>query len=71
MSKLMPVISALGNKSIKTKHWKKIFEKLGDSSWQPGSIFNLMNLIEMNVEDHIDDMEEISAKASGEAGIEE
>lgn len=30
-----------------------------------------MNLIEMNVEDHIEDMEEISAKASGEAGIEE
>lgn len=49
IKKVMPVIQALGNRNLKEKHWKKIFEKLGDTSWTPGQHFTLNSLIDINV----------------------
>ena len=44
VSTMMPVIQALGNKDLRQRHWKKIFESLG-SSWAPGKTFTLSELI--------------------------
>lgn len=65
----MPVIQALGNKDLRARHWKKIFEDLG-SSWQPGKTFTLQELLADGVMNKREKIEEISAKASGEASIE-
>lgn len=66
---IMPVIQALGNKDLRARHWKKIFEDLG-SSWQPGKTFTLQELLADGVMNKREKIEEISAKASGEASIE-
>jgi dynein heavy chain len=66
---MMPVIQALGNKDLRQRHWKKIFEILGSSS-QPGKTFTLSELISEGVLEKKDQMEEISGRASGEAAIE-
>jgi len=69
IQKIMPVISSLANRDLKPRHWQKIFEILG-STWQPGSVFTLDELIAMGVNQKIELVEEISGRASGEANIE-
>lgn len=66
---LMPIITALANRDLKDKHWKKIFEKL-DQQLQPNKPITLTELLIYGVEEKKDAIEEISARASGEKGIE-
>ena len=68
-SQMMPVIQALGNKDLRLRHWKKIFEILGSTS-QPGKTFTFSELISEGVLEKKEAMEEISGRASGEAAIE-
>jgi len=39
-------------------------------SFKPGEIFALRDLMNKNVEQRMDEMDEISSRATGEAGIE-
>lgn len=50
---LMPVISALANRDLKDKHWKKIFEKL-DQQLQPNKPITLTELLIYGVEEKKD-----------------
>lgn len=65
----MPIIIALGNKDLQVRHWKKIFDIL-QLPISPGQTFTLLDLMSSNAADKIEEMEEISGRASGEAGIE-
>ena len=64
ISSQMPVMSALGNVDLRPRHWKSIFETLG---MQPVKKFNFSELIASGVLEKKDMMEDISARASGEA----
>ena len=66
----MTVITALGNKDLKPRHWQIVLQKLEIPGKYGESIFTLKDLMSRGVENKIDEMEEISSKASGEAGIE-
>lgn len=68
MSIQMPVIVALGNKDLKPRHWKQVFEMLGMT--QNTKNFTLSELIANGVLDKKEQVEEISGRASGEAAIE-
>ena len=63
------LISALGNKDLKEKHWIEIFGLLPDG--HTGSVlqFTLQSLIEKGIESYVEKVEEVSARASGEANI--
>jgi dynein heavy chain len=67
ISSQLPVIVALGNHDLRPRHWKTIFEQLG---MQPVKKFNFSELIANGVLEKREQMEEISARASGEAAIE-
>jgi dynein heavy chain len=62
------LIAALGNKSMKEKHWVKIWSLV---EGQPPNLhsftFNL--LLQCDIAAHLDTVEEISAMATGEAQI--
>jgi len=75
ISGLLPIIMALGNKDLNEGHWIQIFEQLENgaqfiSNMQAKRPFSLSELITNNIEHHKDFVEEISARASGEASIE-
>ena len=66
----MPVIQALGNKDLRPRHWLLIFQKLEMNIKYGESTFTLKELMKQGVEQKMDEMEEISSKASGEMDIE-
>ena len=66
----MPVIQSLGNKDLRPRHWQLIFQKLEMNIKYGESTFTLKELMKQGVEQKMDEMEEISSKASGEMGIE-
>lgn len=63
---LMPVIVAVANKHLKDKHWKKIFERLGEHSFDPKRHISLTELLSYKIIEKVEAIEEISARASGE-----
>jgi dynein heavy chain len=65
----MPLISALGNKDLRPRHWKQIFEAL-NPTYQPGKQFTFQELVERGVLEKKDLVEDVSGRASGEAQIE-
>ena len=62
----MPVVSALGNKDLKPKHWKKIFDMI-NANYNVGNPFTLTELISYDIKNYKDKIEDISSTASGEA----
>lgn len=46
-SQNVPVILALGNRNLKNRHWKKIFDILGNPNWAPGSQTTLRELLSL------------------------
>lgn len=67
---MLPVIQALCNRDLRPRHWKKILEIL-NQPYQPGATnYTLQDLISFGVKEKMDLMEDISGRASGEAGIE-
>jgi len=69
ISTKMPIISALGNKDLKPRHWKKIIELL-KLQWAPGKVWTLKELLTTDIQNYKDEIEEISGVASGQAQIE-
>lgn len=65
----MPLISALGNKDLRPRHLKQIFEAL-NPNWNPGKVFTFQELVERGVLEKKDLVEDISGRATGEAQIE-
>jgi hypothetical protein len=63
---MMDLILALGNKSLKPKHWKSIFELVDkeDSSLQNCT---LKEFKDMGMQEHKEEIEEISSIATGES----
>jgi dynein heavy chain len=64
---LMPTLMALGNKALKERHWKQIFEEL-EQPFQAS--FLLSDLWSWDVFGKKERMEEISGAASGEYALE-
>jgi dynein heavy chain len=66
------LIAALGNKSLLDNHWALIWQ-LTDGGQPSGTLqsFNLNLLLSANIDQHFDEVEAISARATGEAGIRE
>jgi dynein heavy chain len=68
---MIAVISDLGNKALKNRHWTKIFASLeGNVTYVPGRTFTLNDLIDWGVLKIKDKVEEISGTASGENSLE-
>jgi dynein heavy chain len=71
VKQVLPVITDLGNPALRTRHWVKIFGLLeSDVEYVEGRPFCLQELIDWGVLSVKDKVEEISASASGEYGIE-
>jgi hypothetical protein len=62
------LIAALGNKDMKTKHLTEIWKLLPDA---PPTVdqFRLDEMISKGIENHVEAVETISAKATGESNI--
>lgn len=61
---LMPIISALANRDLKDKHWKKIFDRL-EQPIPINKAVSLTELLSYGVEEKREQIEEISARATG------
>jgi len=48
MNQLLPIMVALGNKTLKPKHWKKIFELISPG-YNPGKNFSFNDLLRYNI----------------------
>jgi dynein heavy chain len=71
MRNWIPIIVSLGNKNLHETHWRQIFDKLRDPiKYKTKKDFSMQDLIEDDVLSIKDFIEEISARASGEAKIE-
>lgn len=61
------MIAALGNPTMQEKHWKKVWQCVGEP---PASVsFNFASLLKQGIAEHLERVEEISAFAGGEAAI--
>ena len=70
MKGLMPIVVSLGNKNLQEVHWRQIYEKLREpAKYKTRKDFSLSDLIDDDVMNCKDFIEEISARASGEARI--
>jgi len=65
----MPIVLELGNPSMQPRHWKKIYDALGQPFYE-GTAFSLENLIGYGILNHAELVGEVSAAASGEAQLE-
>lgn len=71
MRNWIPIIVSLGNKNLNENHWKQIFDRLSDPiKYKTNKEFSLQDLIDDNVIQAKEFIEEVSARASGEARIE-
>ena len=75
ISGYLPIIMALGNKDLTENHWMQILDQLDNGEMLKENLkskrpFCLQELIASRIEDHREFVEEISARASGEAQIE-
>ena len=63
----LPVLQDLGNRSMQERHWQRIFDRLGEPL--PDQVFTLDQLLSYGCLLHADFIAEVSATASGEAGL--
>eukprot|EP00828_Plagiopyla_frontata_P006289 TRINITY_DN1271_c0_g1_i2.p1 TRINITY_DN1271_c0_g1~~TRINITY_DN1271_c0_g1_i2.p1 ORF type:complete len:1883 (-),score=297.33 TRINITY_DN1271_c0_g1_i2:372-6020(-) len=70
LSSKMPIFMALGNKDLQDRHLNQIYDLL-NPNFRPAKTVSFSELIAYGVESKKDQIEEISARASGEAQIEE
>ena len=66
--RVLPVILDLGNPSMKQRHWRKLFERLGESGAPPPK-FNLGHLESAGVFVHQDFVADLASCASGEQQV--
>lgn len=65
----IPVIAHLRNQNLKARHWLKI-EGILNHKFVPGETLTLHQLDQLHVFSHMDELQEVSAQASSEAGLE-
>ena len=65
----MPIIVSVANKDLRDKHWKKIYDKL-EQPMIAGKSVSLTELLSFGIRERREGIEEISARATGEAQIE-
>lgn len=63
------LIAALGNQDMKDKHLAEVWKLIPEANFASVSQFSLNQMIEKGIESHVEAVEEISARASGEAAI--
>jgi len=72
MKEMLPMMSALCNKSLKDKHWLKILELIEGGTSLLGKVsISFQELASLGIKNYFSEIEEISAKASGESSIEQ
>ena len=70
MKEYIPLIVSLGNQNLQEEHWREIFENLDEpAKYRTKKDFSLNDLLADQVMESKDKIEEISARASGEARI--
>ena len=65
---MLDLILALGNKALMAKHWKMIFELVDKEESAQGN-YSLKEFKDFGMQEHKDQIEEISAIATGEYTI--
>jgi len=63
------LIAALGNEDMQDKHLAEVWKLIPEANFASVSQFSLNQMLERGIEGHVESVEEISARASGEAGI--
>ena len=66
---IMPVLLELGNKAVKTSHWKQVFASLGASYFPASDKIRLKNLRKMNIFAHRQLISDICEAAVGEFAL--
>jgi len=67
---LLPVINALLNKSMKTRHWDKVQELIGAPIDRDNN-FTLQKILDMEAPDYAEEIAAISTEATQESALEE
>ena len=66
---LVPVIEALGNKAMKTRHWSRLAEETG-CDIIPDEFLTLQGMLDVGIQDHWDKVDEVSVNATKQYGLE-
>ena len=66
---LVPVIEALGNKAMKTRHWSKLADETG-CDIIPDEFLTLQGMLDVGIQDHWDKVDEVSVNATKQYGLE-
>eukprot|EP00929_Paragymnodinium_shiwhaense_P066427 TRINITY_DN33321_c0_g4_i1.p1 TRINITY_DN33321_c0_g4~~TRINITY_DN33321_c0_g4_i1.p1 ORF type:complete len:3770 (+),score=1255.81 TRINITY_DN33321_c0_g4_i1:195-11312(+) len=67
----LPVVVALRNKALKGRHWELITNLIGQELDLEDDEFTLGKLLEMGVDQHMEQIQDISGKATAEQSLEE
>uniref|UniRef100_A0A0G4I0U0 Uncharacterized protein n=1 Tax=Chromera velia CCMP2878 TaxID=1169474 RepID=A0A0G4I0U0_9ALVE len=70
----LPVVQALRNTNLQARHWERIYELIGSESQiltDEESQVTLQRLLGMGVDKYMEEIQEISTKASAESSLEE
>jgi len=65
----LPVIRSLASKALKERHWEEISDKLGEHI-EPDDELTLQHLLELKVDDHIEEIQEVCVAAEKQYGLE-
>lgn len=66
----LPLISALGNKSMQKRHWTKVFALLNEGVTQNYDNFSFQTLLADGAGDFVEEIDTIAGTSQGEALIE-
>lgn len=69
MRRNIQIIQDLGNPNLQDSHWEEIFVILETPQYNPHAQFQLQNLIQAQVHNKRQEIQEISAKATGEQNL--
>lgn len=67
---LVPIVTDLSNKSMKERHWKKLYETCGQTWYGNNPDRSLSDLMAFRIFEYGDQIADISGSASGEAALE-
>lgn len=66
----LPVLMDLGNRSMRERHWKRLYEACGQAWLGNNPDRTLSELMSFRIFDHAEEVAEVSGNASGEAQLE-
>eukprot|EP00919_Chromeraceae_sp_WS-2016_P013564 GHVR01031967.1.p1 GENE.GHVR01031967.1~~GHVR01031967.1.p1 ORF type:complete len:545 (+),score=120.84 GHVR01031967.1:122-1756(+) len=67
----LPVVQALRNQALQPRHWERVYELIGSELDIDDPEFTLGSLLGMGVDSYMEEIQDISVRASAEASLEE